>query len=114
MQVHTSKQMPSVRSRYIDPQCIAQPNFNYAKEWKLDCKELAVGKTIEEKEEIRNKEIRVAALKTAAYIALAFKYLQNNQVIWLPYNSSKPNYILKALTIHIVLFVVKELIGFYD
>ena len=80
----------------------------------MDGSELAAGKTIEEKEEIRNKEIMEAALKRVAYIALAFKYLQNNQVIWLPYNSSKPNYILKALTIHIVLFVVKELIGFYD
>jgi len=78
--------MPSVRSRYIDPQCIAQPNFNYTKQWSLDCNELAAGKTVAEKEEIQNKEIRVAALKTAAYIALAFKYLQNNQVIWLPYN----------------------------
>jgi hypothetical protein len=28
--------------------------------------------------------------------------------------SSKSNYILKALTIHIVLFDAKELIGFYD
>ena len=78
--------MPSVRSGYVDPQCIAQPNFNYAKEWSLDGNELATGKIVEEKEEIRNKEIREAALKTTAYIALAFKYLQNNQVIWLPYN----------------------------
>ena len=78
--------MPSVRSGYVDPQCIAQPNFNYAKEWSRDGNELAAGKTVEEKEEIQNKEIRAAALKTAAYIALAFKYLQNNQVIWLPYN----------------------------
>ena len=86
MQVHISKQMPSVRWGYVDPQCIAQPNFNYAKEWSLDCNELAAGKTVEEKEEIRNKEIRAAALKTVAYIVLAFKYLQNIQVIWLPYN----------------------------
>jgi len=78
--VHIPKQMPSVRSRYIDPQCIAQPHFNYTKEWSLDCNELAAGKTVEEKEEIRNKEIRAAALKTVAYIALAFKYLQHNQV----------------------------------
>ena len=86
MQVHLSKQVPSVRNGYLDPQCAAQTNFTYAKAWKLDGKELAAGKTIEEKEEIWNKEIRVAALKTATYIALAFKYLQNNQVIWLPYN----------------------------
>ena len=78
MQVHLSKQMPSVRAGYVDPQCIAQPNFNYAKEWSLDCNELAARKTVEEKEEIWNKEIRAVALKTAAYIALAFKYLQYN------------------------------------
>jgi hypothetical protein len=75
--------MPSVQSGYIDPQCIAPPNFNYAKEWSLDCNELAARKVIEEKEEIQNKKIRAAALKIAAYITLAFKYLQNNQVIWL-------------------------------
>ena len=38
------------------------------------------------KRKSRTRKIREAALKTAAYIALAFKYLQNNQVIWLPYN----------------------------
>jgi hypothetical protein len=65
--------MPSVRSGYVNPQCIAQPNFNYAKEWSLDCDELAARKTVEEKEKIRNKEIKAATLKTAAYIALAFK-----------------------------------------
>jgi hypothetical protein len=53
MQVHLSKQMPSVRAGYVDPQYIAQPNFNYAKEWKLDDKELAAGKTVEEKEAIQ-------------------------------------------------------------
>ena len=73
--------MPSVRSGYVDPQCIAQPNFNYAKQWSLDYAELAAGKTVQEKEEIWNKEIRAAALKIASYIALAFKYLQNKEVI---------------------------------
>jgi hypothetical protein len=52
----------------------------------LDGNELAAEKTIEEKEKIQNKEIRQAALKVAAYIALAFKNLQNCSVIWLPYN----------------------------
>jgi len=78
--------MPSVQSRYVDPQCITQPNLNYAKQWSLDCNELAVRKTVEEKEEIQNKKIRAMTLKIVAYIDLAFKYLQNNQVIWLPYN----------------------------
>jgi hypothetical protein len=52
----------------------------------LDCKELATGEIIVEKEEIRKKEIREATLRVAAYIALGFKYLQNNTIIWLPYN----------------------------
>ena len=56
MQVHNSKQMPSVWDGYLDPQCIAQTNFTYAKQWSLDCDELAAGKTVEEKEEIQNKE----------------------------------------------------------
>jgi hypothetical protein len=86
MQVHLSKQMPSVRVRYVDPQCIAATCFNYVKDWKLDGNELAAEKTVEEKEKIQNKEIRQAALKVAAYIALAFKNLQNCSVIWLPYN----------------------------
>ena len=40
MQVHIVKQMPSVKAGYIDPQAIAQTNFNYPKQWKLDDKEL--------------------------------------------------------------------------
>ena len=52
MQVHNSKQMPSVWDGYLDPQCIAQTNFSYAKQWALDCKELAAEESIEEKEKI--------------------------------------------------------------
>jgi hypothetical protein len=44
--------MSSVQDGYLDPQCIAQTNFNYAKDWALDGKELAAGKTIVEKEKI--------------------------------------------------------------
>ena len=86
MQVHLSKQMPSVRAGYIYPQCRASTCFNYAKDWKLDCKELAARETIAEKEAIRKKEICAAALRFAAYIALAFKNLQQHSTIWLPYN----------------------------
>jgi len=86
MQVHLSKQMLSVRVGYLDPQCIAQTNFTYAKAWELYGKELAAGKTIEEKEKIRKKEIREASLTVAAYISLALKHLQHNSSIWLPYN----------------------------
>ena len=86
MQVHLSKQMSSVWAGYVDPLCIAAICFNYAKDWKLDGSELAAGKTIEEKEKIWNKQIRQAALKVAAYIALAFKNLQNYFDIWLAYN----------------------------
>ena len=46
----------------------------------------AAAETIEEKEKIRNKEIREASLKVAAYISLALKHLQHNTTIWLPYN----------------------------
>ena len=46
MQVHIVKQMPSVKDGYIDPQAIALTNFNYPKQWKLDAKELAAGKTL--------------------------------------------------------------------
>ena len=52
----------------------------------MDGKELATGKNVEEKEKIRLKEIREASLKVAAYIALAFKNLQNCSAIWLPDN----------------------------
>ena len=78
--------MPSVWDGYLDPQCVAQTNFTYAKAWKLDGKELAAGETIDEKEEIRKKEMREASLKVAAYISLALKHLQHNSCIWLPYN----------------------------
>jgi hypothetical protein len=86
MQVHLLKQMPSVRDGYLDLRCIAQTNFIYAKDWALDGKELAAGKTIEKKEAIRRMEIREASLKVAAYISVALKYLQHNSTIWLPYN----------------------------
>jgi hypothetical protein len=44
--------MPILKAGYVDPQPIAQANFNYPREWKLGCKELAAGKTIAEKEAI--------------------------------------------------------------
>jgi hypothetical protein len=53
MQVHIVKQMPSVKAGYVDPQPIAQTNLNYPRQWKLDGKELAVGNSLREKEEIR-------------------------------------------------------------
>ena len=66
-------------------------------DWKLDGKELASRKTIEEKEKIQQKEMREAALKVAAYIALAFKNLQNSLLYGYHTTSSKFNSILKAL-----------------
>ena len=86
MQVHIVKQMPSVKAGYIDPQAIAQTNFNYPRQWKLDAKELAAGKTLQEKEDIHAKKLRKESLKVSAYIALAFKILQQHSTIWLPYN----------------------------
>ena len=76
MQVHIVKQMSSVKARYIDPQAIAQTNFNYPRQWKLDVKELPAGKTLQEKEDIRAKKLRQESLKVSAYIALDFKNLQ--------------------------------------
>ena len=86
MQVHIVKQMPSVKAGYIDLQAIAQTNFNYPRQWKLDDKELVAGKTLQEKEDIHTKKLRRESLKVSAYIALAFKNLQHHSTIWLPYN----------------------------
>ena len=86
MQVYIVKQIPSVKAGYINPQAIAQTNFNYPKQWKLDAKELAAAKTLREKEHIRTAKLREESLKVAAYIGLAFKILQQHSTIWLPYN----------------------------
>ena len=86
MQVHIVKQMPSVKAGYIDPQAIAQTNFNYPKQWKLDDKALAAGKTLREKGHIRTKKLWEETLKVSTYIAMAFKILQQHSTIWLPYN----------------------------
>ena len=75
MQMHIVKQMPRVKAGYIDPQAIAQINFNYLRQWKLDDKELAAGKTLREKENIRAKKLKQESLKVSAYITLAFKNL---------------------------------------
>jgi len=86
MQVHIVKQMPSVKAGYVDPQAIAQTNFNYLKWWTLDAKELAAAKTLRKKERIRTAKLREESLKVAAYIVMAFKNLQQHSTIWLPYN----------------------------
>ena len=86
MQVHIIKQMPSVKAGYLDPQAIAQINFNYPKQWKLDAKELAAAKILREKERIRTAKLKEESLKVTTYIALAFKNLQQHSTIWLPYN----------------------------
>ena len=52
----------------------------------MDANELAAGKTLREKEHIRTTKLREESLKVAAYIALAFKNLQQHSTIWLPYN----------------------------
>ena len=75
-----------MKAGYVDPQAIAQTNFNYPKRWTLDAKELAATKALREKERIRSAKLREESLKVAAYIALAFKNLQHHSTIWLPYN----------------------------
>ena len=86
MQVHIVKQMPSLKAEYVDPQAIAQPNFNYPKQWTVDAKELATAKTLWEKERICTAKLKEESLNVAAYIALALKNLQQHSTIWLPYN----------------------------
>ena len=97
MQVHIVKQMPSVKARYVDPQAIAQTNFNYPKWWTLDAKELAAAKTLREKERIRTAKLREESLKVAAYIALLSKLSNNTLLYGYHITSSKFNSILKAL-----------------
>ncbi|XP_066334670.1 uncharacterized protein [Miscanthus floridulus] len=86
MQADFVKKRPALKHGYIDPSPIASTNFNYPKEWKLDCKELGAGKTLKKKEDIRNKKILEESLKVAAYIALCFKNLQQHDNIWIPYH----------------------------
>ena len=83
MQVHIVKQMPSVKVRYVDPQAIAQTNFNYPKWWTLDVKELATAKTLREKEHIRTAKLREESLKVTAYIALATIQLRVSSTLYL-------------------------------
>jgi hypothetical protein len=59
----------------MDPQPIAQINFNYPSRWKLDGKELAAGETLEEKEKIRMAKIKEEGLKIAAWMAIYLKNL---------------------------------------
>jgi hypothetical protein len=78
--------MSTLKAGFVDPQPVSQTNFNYPREWKLGCKELAAGKTVAEKEAIRNGVIRKESLRVAAYIAVSFTNLQHNDVIWVLYN----------------------------
>jgi hypothetical protein len=75
MQAHLVTKKPRMKVGYVDPQPIAQTIFNYPSKWKLDCKELAAGETVEEKEKIQTR-----------ILAVSFVYLQHNDVIWVPYN----------------------------
>jgi hypothetical protein len=78
--------MPSLKAGYVDPQPIAQTHFDYPKHWRLDCKELAAGKTVTEKEAIRVSKMGEETLKVTTYLAVCFKHPQHNNVIWVPYN----------------------------
>jgi hypothetical protein len=46
MQADFVRKRPALKHGYIDPSPIASTNFNYPKEWKLDCKDLEAGKTL--------------------------------------------------------------------
>lgn len=71
---------------YLDPQRIAQTTFTYPTKWELDSKELAAGQTVEDKEKIRRKAIHKAMLKVAAYVARAWKVMEDRALICCPYN----------------------------
>ena len=89
--------MPSVKAGYIDPQAIAQTNFNYPRQWKLDDKELAAENTLQEKEDIRVKKLRQESLRVSAYIAWLLKISNSTLLYGYHTTSSKFNSILKAL-----------------
>ena len=97
MQVHIVKQMPSVKAGYVDPQSIAQTNFNYPRQWKLDAKELVIGKTLREKEDIRAKKLRQESLKVSYILPWLLKISNNTLLYGYHTTSSKFNSILKAL-----------------
>jgi hypothetical protein len=80
------RKIKSMNSGYMDPQPIAQINFNYPRRWKLDGKELAAGETVEEKEKIRMARIKEEGLKIAAWMAIYLKNLQHFETIWIPYH----------------------------
>ena len=86
MQTSIVKKIPSLKVGYIDPWWISSNNFNDAKTWKLDGEELKNGKTVEEKEAIRNDALHKAGVKVAARIARFLRNLQHNRVVWLPYH----------------------------
>jgi hypothetical protein len=71
--------MPSLKAGYVDPQPIAQTNFDYPQP-------IAAEKTVAKKEAIQNGVIKKESLRVAAYIAVSFMHLQHNDVIWVPYN----------------------------
>jgi hypothetical protein len=73
--------MPSLKAGYVDPQPIAQTNFDYPKHWRLDCKELAARKTLAEKEAIQTSKVKEESYKVAAYLAVCFTNLQHNDII---------------------------------
>ena len=68
-QTHIVKKAPNLRAGYIDPSLILASNFQYPKNWRMDCGELAAGETIEEKEAIRADKMYREAIKLAAWIA---------------------------------------------
>jgi hypothetical protein len=70
----------------MDPQPIAQINFNYPSRWELDGLELAAGETLEEKENICKAKIREESLKVAAWMAVYLKNLQHLETIWISYH----------------------------
>jgi len=80
------KKAPNLRAGYIDPSLILASNFQYPKNWRMDCEELVAGETIEEKEAIRVDKMYREGIKVSARIARFLKNLQHSETIWLPYH----------------------------
>lgn len=79
------KVLPTLITGFVDPLMTCASNFQYPKNWAMDSIELEEGKTIKEKEKIREDMISKEGLKVAVQIAICLKNLQNNELICLPY-----------------------------
>ena len=113
MQADFVKKRPALKHGYIDPSPIASTNFNYHKEWKLDCKELGAGKTLKEKEDIRNKKILEESSRLRHTLLYVLK-ISNNTILY-GYHTTSSKFDCILSFVQYTLFDAKELMwSFYD